>query len=48
MEPHNVKLYWFVAVVTPNTEKKAVERIDDLIKYWKDKEIVDKKETVTS
>ena len=47
MEPHNVKLYWFVAVVTPNTEKKAVERMDDLITYWKENEIVNQAETVT-
>ena len=48
MEPHNVKLYWFVAVVTPNTEKKAVERMDDLVTYWKKQEIVGKAEDVTS
>ena len=30
MEPHNVKQYWFVAIVTPNTEKKAIERMDGL------------------
>ena len=48
MEPHNVKLYWFVAVVTPNTEKKAVERMDDLVQYWKKQEILDETETVTA
>ena len=48
MEPHNVKQYWFVAIVTPNTEKKAVERMDDLITYWKEKEIVNQAETVTA
>ena len=48
MQPHNVKLYWFVAVVTPNTEKKAVERMDDLITYWKENEIVNQAETVTA
>lgn len=48
MEPHNVKLYWFVAVVTPNTEKKAVERMDDLVQCWVKEKIVDKAEDVTS
>ena len=48
MEPHNVKQYWFVAIVTPNTEKKAVERMDDLITYWKENEIVNQAETVTA
>ena len=48
MEPHKVKLYWFVAIVTPNTEKKAVERMDDLITYWKENEIVNQAETVTA
>ena len=48
MQPHNDKLYWFVAIVTPNTEKKAVERMDDLITYWKEKEIVNQAETVTA
>ena len=48
MEPHNVKLYWFVAIVTPNTEKKAVERMDDLVQYWKKQEILDETETVTA
>ena len=48
MQPHNGKLYWFVAIVTPNTEKKAVERMDDLVTYWKEKEIVDQAETVTA
>ena len=42
------QLYWFVAIVTPNTEMKAVERMDDLIDYWKDKEIMDQTETVTA
>ena len=48
MEPHNVKLYWFVAVVTPNTEKKAVERMDDLVQCWVKEKIVNKAEDVTS
>ena len=48
MQPHNDKLYWFVAIVTPNTEKKAVERMDDLVTYWKKQEIVDNTETVTA
>ena len=48
MQPHNDKLYWFVAIVTPNTEKKAVERMDDLITYWKENEIVNQAETVTA
>ena len=48
MEPHNVKQYWFVAIVTPNTEKKAVERMDDLVQYWKKQEILDETETVTA
>ena len=48
MEPHNVKLYWFVAVVTPNTEKKAVERMDDLVQCWVKEKIVGKAEDVTS
>lgn len=48
MESHNVKLYWFVAVVTPNTEKKAVERMDDLVQCWVKEKIVDKAEDVTS
>ena len=48
MEPHKVKLYWFVAIVTPNTEKKAVERMDDLVQYWKKQEILDETETVTA
>ena len=48
MQPHNVKLYWFVAVVTPNTEKKAVERMDDLVQCWVKDKIVDKTEPVTA
>ena len=48
MEPHNVKQYWFVAIVTPNTEKKAVERMDDLVQCWVKDKIVDKTETVTA
>ena len=48
MKPHNVKQYWFVAIVTPNTEKKAVERMDDLVQYWKKQEILDETETVTA
>ena len=48
MEPHNVKQYWFVAIVTPNTEKKAVERMDDLVQYCKKQEILDETETVTA
>ena len=48
MEPHNVKQYWFVAIVTPYTEKKAVERMDDLVQYWKKQEILDETETVTA
>ena len=48
MQPHNGKLYWFVAIVTPNTEKKAVERMDDLVQYWKKQEILDETETVTA
>ena len=48
MQPHNDKLYWFVAIVTPNTEKKAVERMDDLVQYWKKQEILDETETVTA
>ena len=48
MEPHNVKQYWFVAIVTPYTEKKAIERMDDLVQYWKKQEILDETETVTA
>ena len=48
MEPHNVKQYWFAAIVTPNTEKKAIERMDDLVQYWKKQEILDETETVTA
>ena len=48
MKPHNVKQYWFVAIVTPNTEKKAIERMDDLVQYWKKQEILDETETVTA
>ena len=48
MAPHNVKQYWFVAIVTPNTEKKAVERMDDLAQCWVKEKIVDKAEDVTS
>ena len=48
MEPHNVKQYWFVAIVTPNTEKKAVERMADLVQYWKKQEILAETETVTA
>ncbi|MDY4499875.1 MAG: transcription termination/antitermination NusG family protein [Prevotella sp.] len=48
MEPHNVKQYWFVAIVTPNTEKKAIERMDDLVQYWKKQEILDETETITA
>ena len=48
MEPHNVKQYWFVAIVTPNTEKKAVERMDDLVQCWVKEKIVNKAEDVTS
>ena len=48
MEPHNVKQYWFVAIVTPYTKKKAIERMDDLVQYWKKQEILDETETVTA
>ena len=48
MQPHNGKLYWFVAIVTPNTEKKAVEKMDKLVQYWVKEKIVDKAEDVTS
>ena len=48
MEPHDDKQYWFVAIVTPNTEKKAVEGMDDLVQYWKKQEILDETETVTA
>ena len=48
MEPHNDKQYWFVAIVTPNTEKKAVEKMDKLVQYWVKEKIVDKAEDVTS
>ena len=48
MEPHDDKQYWFVAIVTPNTEKKAVERMDDLVQYWKKQEILDETEAVTA
>ena len=48
MEPHDDKQYWFVAIVTPNTEKKAVEKMDKLVQYWVKEKIVDKAEDVTS
>ena len=48
MQPHNGKLYWFVAIVTPNTEKKVIERMDELVQYWKKQEILDETETVTA
>ena len=48
MEPHNVKQYWFVAIVTPNTEKKAIERMDVLVQYRKKQEILDETESVTA
>ena len=48
MEPHNVKQYWFVAIVTPNTEKKAVERMDDVGQYWKKQESLEETATVTA
>lgn len=41
-------LYWFVAIVTPNTEKKAIERLGDLIHYWKDKRMMEEAESVIS
>ena len=48
MEPHDDKQYWFVAIVTPNTEKKAVEKMDKLVQYWVKEKIVEKAEDVTS
>ena len=48
MEPHNDKQYWFVAIVTPNTEKKAVEKMDKLVQCWVKEKIVEKAEDVTS
>ena len=48
MEPHDDKQYWFVAIVTPNTEKKAVEKMGKLVQYWVKEKIVDKAEDVTS
>ena len=48
MEPHDDKQYWFVAIVTPNTEKKAVEKMDKLVQYWVKEKIVEKAKDVTS
>lgn len=41
-------LYWFVAIVTPNTEKKAIERLNDLVRYWKENQVVEYTESVTA
>ena len=48
MQPHNGKLYWFVAIVTPNTEKKVIERMDDRVHYWQKQENMDKTEKETA
>ncbi|MGN0222345.1 MAG: transcription termination/antitermination NusG family protein [Prevotella sp.] len=48
MEKKDDGLYWFVAIVTPNTEKKSVERLDDLVRFWKEKQAVDNSESVTA
>lgn len=41
-------LYWFVAIVTPNTEIKAKERLDALSTYWKNHDMMEKSETITA
>lgn len=41
------KLYWFVAIVTPNTEKKAMENLNYLIGDWKKEGVIDDSESIT-
>ena len=48
MEPHNVKLYWFVAVVTPNTETACIKKLKTLITVLSKNNIIDSAEEVTS
>ena len=40
--------FWFVAIVTPNTELKCETRLDSLVKAWKNKNIIDPSEEVTT
>lgn len=39
---------WFVAIVTPNTEKKAKKRLDDLVADWKKAQVIDETEKVSA
>lgn len=48
MDIKDDELYWFVAIVTPNTEKKAMERLGNLVEYWKNDGMMEKSETVIS
>ena len=48
MDKKDDELYWFVAIVTPNTEKKAIERFDDLVSFWKEKERMENADSVTA
>lgn len=41
------KYSWFVAVVTPNTEKTAKERLEKLVAYWKKSRLIEKEEEVS-
>lgn len=48
MDHKDDELYWFVAIVTPNTEKRAIDRLGDLVSFWKEKDMVENAESVTA
>ena len=48
MENNNNPLYWFVAVVTPNTEVKCMDKLKKLIPVLRKNNIIDSAEEVTS
>ena len=48
MENNNKPLHWFVAVVTPNTEVKCMDKLKKLIPVLSKNNIIDSAEEVTS
>ena len=39
---------WFVAVVTPNTEKRSAERLTQLVTQWKSAQVIAPTEPITT
>ena len=46
MEKKKTVYHWFVAIVTPNTEKKAKERLKELVADWKKAQVISETEKV--